>query len=115
MSPRSHAVDIMTLEVPCAMGMVSWAHGETDNNIHLFFEPFNEADPGHHRPPARTASNYSTSSVDSSDFGSQPQSQLAPTTAHPSYFAEDEYPYTLDSEDDNSTLVTEMDHHRERD
>ncbi|KAK0657012.1 hypothetical protein B0T16DRAFT_400717 [Cercophora newfieldiana] len=111
MAGCNHTVDMMTLEVPYPTGRVSWAHGETENNIRVFFEPFNEADPNHHRPPQGSVPSRSTTSSCSSDFGSQPRSQVAPTTAHVApYLAEDEYPYTSDEDDDTSTQNTDMDH-----
>lgn len=103
MAPRSHGVD-MILEVPCPMGRVSWAHGEADNSIHLFFEPLNEADPNHHRPPTRAVS-----TLHLADITSQPQPPVT-TTAHVApYIGEDEYLYTDDDEDDTSTQSTDTD------
>jgi len=103
MATRSHGVDII-LEVPCPMGRVSWAHGEADNSIQLFFESPNEADPNHHRPPTESASTHHLA-----DLTSQPQPPVTSTAHVASYIGEDDYPYTDDDEDDTSTQSIDTD------
>ncbi|KAK4454520.1 hypothetical protein QBC34DRAFT_375029 [Podospora aff. communis PSN243] len=110
MSSHSHIVD-MILEVPYPIGRVSWAHGETDNDIRLFLEPFDESDPSHHHP-SKPASNCSTVAAYSPSFSSRSQPPAVTTaTRIASHIAESEYYCTDD--DDTSTQTTDTEHNRD--
>ncbi|KAK0632722.1 hypothetical protein B0T14DRAFT_41332 [Immersiella caudata] len=112
MTSRTRIVD-MTIEVPYPIGRVSWVYGETDNNIRLFLESFDESDPSHHHcSTSKPSSNYSTTATYPPSFSSRSQPPAAATvTALASYLGGSENPYSDD--DDSSTQTTDTEPNRD--
>jgi len=112
MTSRTHIVD-MTIEVPYPIGRVSWAHGETANDVRLFLEPFNESDPSHRGySPPKPSSNYSTTATYPPSFSSRSHLPAPATvTEVASYLGGLESPYSDD--DDTSTQTTDTEQNRD--